>query len=189
MRIGSIPSRATELTMMIRLASAAAIAALMSTAAMAQTPNAPTTQPAPKAPMAQPVSGQVGPSTRLMTTMPADGTTVTNYYKQSVYDPSGNKVGDISDLIVEKDGRITTAMVGVGGFLGIDEKNVAIPFDALNVSQKNNQWHLMVNTTKDELKSAPGFKYNRDTTTWVSDKSASNAGHKGPLLVGTMPRE
>jgi len=127
----------------------------------------------------------MGPSARLMTAMPANGTTVTNYYKQTVYDPSGNKVGDVSDLIVEKDGRITAAMVGVGGFLGINEKNVAIPFDALKVSQKNNVWHLTLNTTKDELKSAPGFKYDRDTTMWVSDKSASNADHKAPKLAET----
>jgi len=201
MSIGSIPSRAMEFNMMIRFVSAAAIAALMSTAAMAQSANAPMTQPASKSPMAQSAPSQVGPPARLMTTVPANGTTVTNYYKQSVYDPSGNKVGDISDLIVEKDGRITAAMVGVGGFLGVDEKNVAIPFDALKVSQKNNVWHLTVNTTKGELKSAPGFKYDRDTTMWVSDKSASNAEHKKsasnaehkPSLMsvsgGTMSRE
>ena len=175
---------------MIRLASAAAIAALMSTTAMAQSPNAPMAQPAPNAPMGQSAPSQLGPSARFMTAMPADGTTVTNYYKQSVYDPSGNKVGDVSDLIVEKDGRVTAAMVGVGGFLGIDEKNVAIPFDALKVSQKNKVWHLAVNTTKDALKSAPGFRYDRDTTAWVSDKSASNAEHKSSLLSGgTMSRE
>ena len=136
-----------------------------------------------------------------MTAVPANGTTVTNYYKQSVYDRSGNKVGDVGDLIVDKDGRITAAMVGVGGFLGVDEKNVAIPFDALTASQKNNVWHLTVNTTKDELKSAPGLTYDRDTTTWISDKSARNADpkksasdaeHKTSLLSvsgGTMSRE
>jgi hypothetical protein len=95
--------------MMIRLASAAAIAALMSTAAIAQSPNAPMTQPAPGAPMAQSTPGQMGPSVRLMTAIPTNGTTVTNYYKQNVYDPSDNKVGDVRDLIVDKDGRITAA--------------------------------------------------------------------------------
>jgi sporulation protein YlmC with PRC-barrel domain len=171
---------------MIRLASVAAIAALMSTAAIAQSPNAPMAQPAPRAPMAQSAPTQ-GPFARLMTAVPTSGTTVSNYYKQSVFDPSGNKVGDVSDLIVDKDGRITAAMIGVGGFLGMDEKNVAIPFDALKTSQKNNVWRLTVNTTKDELKSAPGFKYDRDTTTWISDKSASIADHKAPRLADTKP--
>jgi hypothetical protein len=59
---------------MIRPASAAAIAALMSTAAMAQSANAPMTQPALKAPMGQSALSQMGPPTRFMATMPANGT-------------------------------------------------------------------------------------------------------------------
>jgi hypothetical protein len=192
--IGSIPSRAMELTVMMHLASAAAIAALMSTAAMAQSPDAPMTRPAPKAPAARSAPNQMGPSTRFMATMPAEDTSVTNYYKQNVNDPIDDKVGDVRDLIIDKDGRIIAAIVGVGGFLGIDEKNVAIPFDALKLSPESFGGKMVtkvltVNTTKDELKSAPGLKYDRDTTTWVSDKGASNAVHKVPLLIGTMPRE
>jgi PRC-barrel domain len=163
---------AMESTMMNRLASAAAIVMLVG-----------------MAPTAHSAASKRGPSARFTPTVPADATTVTNYYKQSVYDPSDNKVGDIVDLMVEKDGRIAAAMVGVGGFLGVDEKNVAVPFDTLAVSHENNQRHLTLNATKDALKNAPGFKYDRDTTTWVSDKSVGNAEHKFPLLMGTMPRE
>jgi hypothetical protein len=155
---------------MIRLALATAIIMMMSVAAMAQS-----------------APSKVGPSARFMPTMPADATTVTNYYKRSVYDPSNNKIGEILDLMVERDGRITAAMVGVGGFLGIDQKIVAIPFDALTVSQKNNQQYLTLNTTKDALKSAAGFTYDRATAIWISDKSVSNA--KMPIYMGTMPRE
>ena len=159
---------------MIRLASAAAVAALLSAAAMAQSPNAPMTQPALKAPITQSALSQLGPSTHFMPSLPATGTTVTNYYKQNVNDPTDNKVGDVRDLIIDKDGRIIAAIVGVGGFLGIDEKNVAIPFDALKLSPESFGGKivtkvLMVNTTKEELRSAPGFKYHRDTNMWVSD--------------------
>jgi hypothetical protein len=129
-----------------------------------------------------------------MATMPVNGTTVTTYYKQNVNDPSDNKVGDVRDLIIDKDGRIIAAIVGVGGFLGIDEKNVAIPFGAIKLSPESFGGKIVtkvltVNTTKDELKGAPGLKYDRDATTWVSDKSASNSIHVMPLLIGTMPRE
>jgi hypothetical protein len=155
---------------MIRLAPAAAIIVLMSMAAMGQS-----------------APSKVGPPARFMPTVPVDATTVSNFYKQSVYDPSNDKVGEILDLMVEKDGRITAAMVGVGGFLGIDEKNVAIPFDALTVSQKNNQRRLTLNTTKDALRNAAGFTYDRATAIWIADKSVSNA--KTPLYMGTMPRE
>src|SRR5271156_3890638 len=139
---------------MIRPASAAAVAALMSTAALAQSPNAPMTQPALKAPTAQSAFSQMAPSTRFMATMPANGTTVTTYYKQNVNDPTDNKIGDVRDLIIDEDGRIIAAIIGVGGFLGIDEKNVAIPFETLKLSPESFGGKIVtkvltVNTTKD----------------------------------------
>jgi hypothetical protein len=109
-----------------------------------------------------------------MSILPGDAKTVTFFYKQAVHDPSDYKIGDVDDLLVTKDGKISAAIIGVGGFLGIGEKNVAVPFDALKLTQKNNKWYLVMNATKDELKSAPGFRYDRNTTTWMSDKSASN---------------
>ena len=179
---------------MIRFVSAAALAALVSTAAMAQSPNAPMTQPAPMAPMAQSAPSQMVASTRFMATIPAEDTTVINYYKQNVNDPIDNKIGDVRDLIIDKDGRIVAAIVSVGGFLGIDQKNVAIPFDALKLGPERFGGKIVtkiltVNTTKDELQSAPGFKYNRSATKWVSDNSVSNAEHKASLLLGAAPRE
>jgi sporulation protein YlmC with PRC-barrel domain len=180
--------------MMIRVASAAVIAALMSSAAFAQTMNPPPTAPDKAPPMAQPAPEATAPkaapgapmaapmaapnasaSAKIMTTLPADAATVTNYYKQSVYDPSDNKIGTVDDVLVAKDGKIHAAMIGVGGFLGMGEKDVAVPFDALNLTQKNNKWYLTMNATKDELKSAPGWKYDRNSTTWVAAKSASNS--------------
>ena len=42
----------------------------------------------------------------------------------NVYNPSNEKIGDISELIVGRDGRVAAVVVGVGGFLGIGEHNV-----------------------------------------------------------------
>jgi hypothetical protein len=51
-------------------------------------------------------------------------------------------------------------VVGVGCFLGMGEKDVAVPFNAVQVTNKNNnKWHLVMNSTKDALKNAKGFKY------------------------------
>lgn len=58
-------------------------------------------------------------------------------------------------------------IVGVGGFLGMDKKDVAVPFNALQATMKNDKWYLTVNTTKDALKAAPGFKYDNTKTGWV----------------------
>jgi sporulation protein YlmC with PRC-barrel domain len=107
-----------------------------------------------------------GPA-QIFTALPA-GTTVTNFYKQNVYDPSDNKIGDVDDVLIDKEGHVTAMIIGVGGFLGMGEKDVAIPFSALHASEKNNKWYLVLNTTKDALKAAPGFTYDKTKTTWVS---------------------
>jgi hypothetical protein len=135
------------------LALAAAGALIASTAAMAQQP-----------------TGQGS----LMTSIPANGRTVTDWYKQNVYDQSNQKVGEIMDLLVNQSGQIEAAMVGVGGFLGAGEKDVAVNFNAIKPTKKNDKTYLTINTTKDALNNAPGFKYDRQSTTWVPDNRASN---------------
>ncbi|HUZ33112.1 MAG TPA: PRC-barrel domain-containing protein [Xanthobacteraceae bacterium] len=111
---------------------------------------------------------------RMMSAMPTDSVTVTDWYKQSVYDPSNNKIGEVMDVLVDKSGKVTSLIVGVGGFLGVDKKDVAVPFDAVHVTNKdNNKWYLVMNTTKDDLKNAPGFKYDRNSTTWMPDTKSN----------------
>jgi hypothetical protein len=79
--------------------------------------------------------------------------------------------GDRLDVLVDKSGKVTSFIVGVGGFLGAGEKDVSVPFDAVRITTKdNNKWYLVMNTTKDELKSASGFTYDKNATTWVPDK-------------------
>jgi sporulation protein YlmC with PRC-barrel domain len=102
----------------------------------------------------------------IFTELPA-GTTVTNFYKQNVYDPSDKKIGDVDDVLIDKEGNVTALIIGVGGFLGMGEKDVAIPFSAVHASEKNNKWYLVLSTTKDALKTASGFTYDKTRTTWI----------------------
>jgi sporulation protein YlmC with PRC-barrel domain len=120
--------------------------------------------------LAQQPTGQGG----LMTSIPANSRTVTDWYKQNVYDPQQQKIGEIEDLLVNQSGQVEAAMVGVGGFLGAGEKDVAVSFNAIKPTKKNDKTYLTLNTTKDALKNAPGFKYDRQSTTWVPDNRASN---------------
>lgn len=54
----------------------------------------------------------------------------------NIYGPNDQQVGDINDVLVGRDGRIDYVIVGVGGFLGLGEKNVAVPFDRVTFSQQ-----------------------------------------------------
>jgi len=115
-------------------------------------------------------------STKPMTTIPPSSVTVTDWYKQDVYDPNNNKIGQISDVLVTQDGRVDALIVGVGGFLGVDQKDVAVEFGAVKQTMKDNKVYLTMNATKDALKSAPGFKYDSNTTTWVPDTNSRPVG-------------
>lgn len=105
-----------------------------------------------------------------MSSAPAESWTVTNYYKQTVYDPSENKIGDIDDVLVDKAGKVTGLVIGVGGFLGAGEKDVIVPYTSVKTTKKNDKWWLTLADTKDDLKNAPGFKYDKASTTWVPAK-------------------
>jgi sporulation protein YlmC with PRC-barrel domain len=108
----------------------------------------------------------------IMSNLPANSATVADWYKQSVYDPSDNKIGEIMDVLMTPDGHATALIVGVGGFLGAGEKDVAVPFSAVKHTMKDKKTYLTMDTTKDALKAAPGFKYDRDKTSWVPETAA-----------------
>ena len=139
--------------MVSKLVVVAAVAATLAGVAYAQ--HSQTTGTAPQA-QSQP-----------LTTLPPGASTVTNWYKQDVYDPSENKIGEISDVLVDKNGKISAFIVSVGGFLGMGEKHVAVPFDNIHETQGRRDRLLTMNTTKDALKTAAGYKYDRGKATWV----------------------
>ena len=107
----------------------------------------------------------------VMTSVPSQSVTVTDWYKQSVYDTQNNKIGDIKDVLVDSEGKINALILSVGGFLGAGEKDVAVNFDAVKKTDKDNTVRLTMNANKDELKAAPGLKYDKQTTGWVPDRS------------------
>src|ERR1700761_1040347 len=109
-------------------------------------------------------------ATTVMSAAPSESWTVTNYYKQAVYDPKESKIGDVDDVLMDKSGKVTGLVIGVGGFLGAGEKDVIVPFSAVKTAKKNDKWWLTLDETKDDLKKAAGFTYDKARTPWVPDK-------------------
>jgi sporulation protein YlmC with PRC-barrel domain len=122
------------------------------------------TQPAPPPPEAAAPKGA-----EAVTTVPSDSVSVTDYYKQNVYDKSDISVGEISDVLLDKDGRVTAVIVSVGGFLGLGAKYVSVPFNALHMTEKDGKRYLVMDTTKDALMNAPGYQYDRTKGQWVPE--------------------
>jgi sporulation protein YlmC with PRC-barrel domain len=105
--------RTEEIMRKTQFAAGLATAALIASTALAQT-SAPT-QPAG--------SGQV------MTQMPPGLMRGSQLMGIDVYGADNQKIGDIDEVLVDRQGKIHGLVVGVGGFLGIAQKDVAIPFD------------------------------------------------------------
>jgi len=75
---------------------------------------------------------------------------------KGVYNDAGDKVGEINDLIVTPTKAVSYAIVGVGGFLGMGEHEIAVPVGKLKQEQDKIVLH---GATKEALKAAPKFEY------------------------------
>jgi len=95
-----------------------------------------------------------------LTEQASDQIAASTYIGQSVYNAGDESIGEINDLIIKKDGGVEAAVIGVGGFLGLGEKDVAVPFDRISIAEQPNTDALKLTTTEtaDTLKAAPEFK-------------------------------
>jgi hypothetical protein len=126
-----------------------------------------------------------------------------------VYGPDNNKVGDINDALIGSDGMVQAVVIGVGGFLGMGEKNVALPFNALQWSDQpmqsdraatntpaggasanaNNKPmdypdHAKLSMTKEQLQNAPTFKYASAANDSRDTSAAPTGGTTGTRAPG-----
>jgi len=114
-----------------------------------------------------------------------------------VLGPDNAHIGNVNDMLFDKHGKILGLIVGVGGFLGIGEKNVAIDMSAFDVvpadSGGNHTYKapagdandpsnvkLKVAWTKDQLRDAPDFQY--------YNPPARTASTPSPTTTGSAPR-
>jgi sporulation protein YlmC with PRC-barrel domain len=75
----------------------------------------------------------------------------------AVYDSGDQRIGSIADLIVDRDGKVSDVVLGVGSFLGGGDKNIAVKMTDLKRGKDD---HLVFNTTKDALKQMAGYDLN-----------------------------
>jgi len=78
---------------------------------------------------------------------------------QTVKNTAGQTIGKIDSVLLNKDGKAIAAIVGVGGFLGMGEHEVAIGWDALRIADAGRS--VQVNFTKDQLRAMPEYKFTK----------------------------
>ncbi|WP_192259363.1 PRC-barrel domain-containing protein [Mesorhizobium caraganae] len=127
-----------------------ALATLIATGAFAQSTTAPAASPAPAE----------APATIAPAPQQAAGALMTNIIGESVYNGTGDdaqKIGDVSDVVFDENGQAKSAIIGVGGFLGIGSKNVAFDYGKLQWVERNGDRWLVAETTKEALTALPDF--------------------------------
>ncbi|WP_420391341.1 PRC-barrel domain-containing protein [Acuticoccus sp.] len=98
-----------------------------------------------------PVAGQIfeqSPDTYLASTM----------MDAVIMNAADEEIGDVNDMVLGADGQVEGVVIGVGGFLGVGEKNVAIELSRLEISEEENgELTFMLDATAEELEAAPAF--------------------------------
>jgi sporulation protein YlmC with PRC-barrel domain len=78
---------------------------------------------------------------------------------QPVKNAQGEELGEVDDLIMTRNGKIKKVILSVGGFLGIGDRLVAVPFKSLKIDERDN---IVYNVTKQQLENHPVFSYRRE---------------------------
>ena len=76
-----------------------------------------------------------------------------------VYNNANDNIGSIEDIILKPDGSIDEVVLSVGGFLGMGDKYVAVPFSDLKISRDGSSLKIVTLATKDSLKALPDYQF------------------------------
>jgi len=120
-------------------------------------------------------------------TMPATHTAVTNHMIQSdevraskmmgsaVYDRQNQDIGKVSDIILNKDGKVDAVVVDVGSFLGMGGKYVAVPLSDI----KSDHNRLTLDRTKEQLQQMAAYQLENPDTGAGTSTSPTTGGRLG----------
>lgn len=88
-----------------------------------------------------------------------------DFIGKRVYSKTGDDIGEVNDLIMTGNGSIQAVVLGVGGFLGIGEKDVAVSMASIDMAKEGDAVRLVVDRTKEQFNAAPA--YDRTTRTYL----------------------
>lgn len=80
---------------------------------------------------------------------------------RNIKNAEGETIGEIKSIYINKDGKVDSVMASVGGFLGVGDREVRIAWSDLKITDNGEK--VMVNMTKDELKTKPEYRYKNES--------------------------
>jgi len=129
--------------------------------------------------LAVPVYAQTAKSQDFVTVQPGGQWLARQFVGQAVTNQAGETIGDINDLLFDKSGQTVNVVIGVGGFLGLGEKNVGIPYSTLSFTADSGGKRVVtVPLSKERLRAAPDFKPTEKTAYMRAREQAGEFGQK-----------
>ncbi len=123
----------------------------------APTPTAPDQSSEAAKPMAPEQSAQQ--SGQFLSEQKTDDMLASSIIDRPAVNSQDETIGDVNDLVTDRSGKIVAALIGVGGFLGIGEKDVAVRFEDLKLNRdENDNVKVTLNISKEALAQAPDYK-------------------------------
>lgn len=120
---------------------------------------------APFATMAIAQTAKPASALQFVTEQPATEWLAHVFFGAKVHNAAGEVIGDINDLVFNRSGQINIVVLGVGGILGVGEKDVALPYSELSFKAgPDGARIIVVALTKEELALAPAFKATEKTS-------------------------
>jgi hypothetical protein len=186
--------------MLKQLMISAAVSGLAVSGALAQA--TPPANPPKNPPAANQMTTPPAASPKFVAAQRGDQWAFSKFKGTDVLGPANEHIGDVVDVLFDKGGKVDAVIVGVGGFLGIGEKNVALDMSAFQVVPANtgssttnaapsndpNDIKLKVSWTKDQLKAAPSFEYwKANATTGMAPRPATPANPANPATTPPAP--
>jgi hypothetical protein len=111
---------------------------------------------------------------------------------QTVYNSADEALGDVNDVVWSEEGGIDAIVVGVGGFLGIGEKSVAVSYDMVNITtDENGNKKLILEATEEELSGAPEFLTTADKLAELQSQQTmpADGGGMAPAPAPVAPAQ
>jgi hypothetical protein len=148
-------------------------------------------------------SGNIGDAPKFVASQSPDQWVFSKFKGTDVVGPNDEAIGGVNDLLFDKSGKILGVIVGVGGFLGVGQKSVAIDMSAFQVvpagsaaapvtgGNDPNNIKLKVAWTKDQLQQAPDFQLYKAPSASASDESTrpstTGMGQRPRPILPTSP--
>src|SRR5450756_2443202 len=175
-------------SMMKKLMISTALSGLMFSAALAQAPLSP---PSATDQTKQPSMSQPAPATapNFVASQKPDQWLASKFTGTDVLGADNQKIGDVSDILFDKSGKVDAIIVSVGGFLGLGSKHVAIAPSSFDVvkGQNDTSDKLKISATKDQLEQAQNYEPYQPARTTTGMGAPSGLGGPVPRPSSNTP--